>query len=361
MQVARALIRNFRKIRHAELDFTDSLGKVRDLCVLVGPNGAGKTSVLDALATAIGLQSELPYRRAGYTLRPLEIIGKYAREARIECEIRFSDEELEMTERIARLAGHPWRVPGARSVELEWVYPDPGGRHGHGVVRCAPYDAWTQLKGRVWAARLLRTSEVGWSVFEKLGAVFTFDQSRSGMAKTINRQILSIIENRDVEEDAVTQDAMKILLNLAVKSKFPEAPGVRAIDEFKLIQEHFAALCAPRRMLEVRRDETGNLDLFFDDGEQQYPSAGLSGGERQLLLFLVRMISEHIYRSLVLIDELELHLHPFWQRHLIHRLPATFSTNQFIVTTHSPYLRDIAPRGAVIDMGDLGDGEAQDG
>lgn len=40
--------------------------------------------------------------------------------------------------------------------------------------------------------------------------------------------------------------------------------------------------------------------------------------------------------AVVLIDELELHLHPVWQSSLIHNLLTTFPNCQFIITTHSP-------------------------
>jgi predicted ATP-binding protein involved in virulence len=39
---------------------------------------------------------------------------------------------------------------------------------------------------------------------------------------------------------------------------------------------------------------------------------------------------------LVLIDEIELHLHPAWQRKIIPGLRKAFPNCQFIVTTHSP-------------------------
>lgn len=40
--------------------------------------------------------------------------------------------------------------------------------------------------------------------------------------------------------------------------------------------------------------------------------------------------------GIVLIDEVDLHLHPLWQRNIIHQLARTFPNVQFIVTTHSP-------------------------
>ena len=40
--------------------------------------------------------------------------------------------------------------------------------------------------------------------------------------------------------------------------------------------------------------------------------------------------------AVVLIDEIELHLHPAWQRRIVHNLTAAFPRCQFIATTHSP-------------------------
>lgn len=42
--------------------------------------------------------------------------------------------------------------------------------------------------------------------------------------------------------------------------------------------------------------------------------------------------------GIVLIDELDLHLHPQWQREAIRKLPVIFPGIQFIITTHSPQM-----------------------
>lgn len=74
-----------------------------------------------------------------------------------------------------------------------------------------------------------------------------------------------------------------------------------------------------------------------------------------VLLLLVRFVSEHIHRSVVMIDEMELNQHPIWQRKLLTMIPQMGDHNQIIATTHSPYLRDAVRSDAVIDLGDLGD------
>ena len=59
--------------------------------------------------------------------------------------------------------------------------------------------------------------------------------------------------------------------------------------------------------------------------------------------------------GVVLIDEIDLHLHPQWQRRVVGDLQRAFPQIQFIATTHSPFiLQSLAP-GEVIDLnqGDL--------
>ncbi len=43
-------------------------------------------------------------------------------------------------------------------------------------------------------------------------------------------------------------------------------------------------------------------------------------------------------RGIVMIDELDLHLHPNWQRHVVGDLKKAFPNIQFVVTTHSPFI-----------------------
>jgi predicted ATP-binding protein involved in virulence len=51
--------------------------------------------------------------------------------------------------------------------------------------------------------------------------------------------------------------------------------------------------------------------------------------------------------GVVMVDELDLHLHPKWQRRLIHDLKTTFPYLQFIATTHSPQLVGEAQPGEI--------------
>jgi predicted ATPase len=360
MRVASAVIENFRHIdsNGLELNFTDSVGRVRDVSVLVGPNTSGKTTVLDALATGLGLITELPYSRPDLVLTPPAIVRRGALQARVTCRVRFSPEEIETTRQLYRLAEEDQEIPDVEDVTIIWEYPDRMGQYPRGYVRCEPRDAWRLFKGRVKVARLLSTGRVDWSWFERVGGVFTFDQQRTGMGKIIPRDIWDIIHGGGNESDSSgerrTTDPRTILLALAVQSLVPSVDE-RRFDQFKHIQERYAEICAPHHIKEVVQDELGQFDIIFTDGTYEYRYGGLSSGEQMLLLFLIRMVTENVHQSIVLVDEIELHQHPLWQRKLLYLLPRIGRNNQIIATTHSAYLRDVLPQEAIIDLGELGD------
>lgn len=48
------------------------------------------------------------------------------------------------------------------------------------------------------------------------------------------------------------------------------------------------------------------------------------------------------FPSVVLLDEIDLHLHPVWQRRILPSLEETFPNIQFIATTHSPFVAQSA-------------------
>ena len=54
--------------------------------------------------------------------------------------------------------------------------------------------------------------------------------------------------------------------------------------------------------------------------------------------------------GVVLIDEIDLHLHPKWQRRVVGDLQSAFPRIQFIATTHSPFILQSLEPGEVIDL-----------
>jgi len=112
------------------------------------------------------------------------------------------------------------------------------------------------------------------------------------------------------------------LIDLALKSLVPTISSKGQIpDDFQRIKEQYARVCAPRQLVGAVRDGLGEFDVYFSDGENEYTYEGLSSGEKNVLLLLIRFVAEHIHQSVVLIDELELNQHPIWQRKLLDMIP----------------------------------------
>ncbi|MDW3538419.1 AAA family ATPase, partial [Escherichia coli] len=54
--------------------------------------------------------------------------------------------------------------------------------------------------------------------------------------------------------------------------------------------------------------------------------------------------------GIILIDEVDLHLHPEWQREFLPRLINVFPHLQFIVSTHSPFIIQSVKEGMLVDL-----------
>ena len=87
--------------------------------------------------------------------------------------------------------------------------------------------------------------------------------------------------------------------------------------------------------------EDGRCQLFKHMSDGQRCMIGLIGDMVRRAVLLNPQLGDKILEEtsgVVLIDELDLHLHPKWQRRIIDDLKTTFPKVQFICTTHSPQL-----------------------
>ncbi len=399
MKLAKLQIENFRHLGTREkpftLDFTDAFGSESRFhpCSWVR-TASGKTTVLDAIALALGRTVGMAALRPDFKVSPRTVVRRGALHAEVTCWLRFSPGEIAATRDVFRLAEIAAKVPDAPEMKLTWTYPAPRkpseptmvfsnmlppgqtllsgnaaffyptGTTVHqpgadyGVVQCEPDGCWVLLHGRDQAARLLATGRADWSWFHRVGGVFTFDQERTGLGKTVSRQIRNIFhgtaEAAQENEELRTTDPRTILIDLALQHLVPSiAAKGESPDEFQLLQEQYSRVCAPRRIVGAVRDERGEFDVYFNDGENEYSYGGLSSGEKNVLLLLIRFVAERMHQSVVLIDELELNQHLIWQRRLVHMVPRMGEGNQIIATTHSPYLRGAVAPSAVCDLGDL--------
>jgi predicted ATP-binding protein involved in virulence len=110
-----------------------------------------------------------------------------------------------------------------------------------------------------------------------------------------------------------------------------------------------------------RTIQESNTSLLLNKAGVTLNVHQLSDGERGILalvLDLAKRLSQanpgldnplHDGKAVVLIDELDLHLHPRWQRTIIDKLTHTFPNCQFIATTHSPQIiGEVAPESIIM-------------
>ncbi len=105
------------------------------------------------------------------------------------------------------------------------------------------------------------------------------------------------------------------------------------------------------------------IKLVIDKDGQRFEFSQLSSGEKMMLSLVVDIARRLAIANpsldnklegegIVLIDEIDLHLHPQWQRKLLPALTHTFPNIQFIVTTHSPQVLSHLPRESVFLLED---------
>ena len=111
----------------------------------------------------------------------------------------------------------------------------------------------------------------------------------------------------------------------------------------------------------VEFDDRDNYRVKYRENRALLTFEQLSEGYRTTIIFicdlLYRLFEQHPKDDIihgekatgvVLIDEIDEHLHPRWQRTIVSRLRSLFPNIQFIFTTHSPHIIQGAGQDAVI-------------
>lgn len=133
-------------------------------------------------------------------------------------------------------------------------------------------------------------------------------------------------------------------------------------------QENSAELSAFNRVLSIFLDgfsdvsiEERPLRMTVNKAGKRLSLQQLSDGERSFIAMLGDLVRRLALANplladplqghgVVLIDELELHLHPRWQREVVEKLRASFPNIQFITTTHSPFVIQSLRPGELITL-----------
>lgn len=323
MRISDLELTNFRSFESCHM----KIG--RRITLLLGENGAGKTNVLDGIAVGLGAVATALPGVAGISFKKTDLRQVGNKKAPFT-RVKLSTEDGIVWDRTER------------TTKLPRTY-----------LRNSEAVGLSQLKsylGNLYEDIVKENSQTDMPLFAYYGvsrALMDVPLTRKGFPKTYNRyQALQGV----LEADSRFRSAFKWFyakeqeeLRLQRDRKdfdvyLPELQVVRMA-----IEQTFPGIKNPRI-------ETNPLRLVVEEEGEKLNITQLSDGYKTMLALIIDLASRmalanpHLGKdalrseALVMIDEIDLHLHPEWQRRVVSDLLRVFPQTQFILTTHSPYI-----------------------
>jgi predicted ATP-binding protein involved in virulence len=322
------------------------------LTVLYGVNGSGKTSALRAASFALG---DI-VRRIGPRTQPFQA--------------RLTPEDF---------------CNRREQVHIVGTVRDGSQEVGIGL-------AWLLKDRQVWPMRLLGSSRDGVGLLP--GVTVGSEAPQAALARQYWNGIDTQTDLPVICMYPVNRAADQVPLRIRGSSEFGRTAGYKgafsADRQFRTFFEWFRAMedhenerkvadrsyCDPQldavrtavaRMLpgctNLRVQRKPALRMVLTKLGRDLSIQQLSDGEKVLLSLAgdiamrASIVNPHLADPLsspgcILIDELDLHLHPQWQGHVITALPAAFPCMQFLVATHSPIVVSHASSASVFEITD---------
>lgn len=327
MRIGNLRLDNFRGIRHLDIPLDPRL------TVLVGVNGAGKSSILDAVAVMLSwvVARVKSQTGSGRKIRELDIMNG-ASASGIQA---FADKPFGMSWRLARVRrAHSRSERGTELAELS-EYAETIRREiaATGENCSIPLFAYYPVNRSVLDIPLrIRTQH-------DFGLLEAWDEALTSAANF--RSFFEWFRNREDLENE--HRAHGELFEPETIYPDPQLEAVRAaLASFLPDFEDFSVRRRPLRMIVRKHKQEVRVDQL-SDGEKCL-IALVADIARRLAIANPTARNPLDGEGIVLIDEVDLHLHPAWQRMVLPKLQQVFSGCQFLVSTHSPQaLGEVAP------------------
>lgn len=323
MRVKKLIIENFRGIKNLDLEFSNS-----KMIVFAGINGAGKTTVLAAMQFLFSwyvARLKSP-KGKGLSLTDSDITNGEPY-AFIEIEVVVKKGELDKVVRwslLKKRASYRKNIERQASrVELNEYADSKMERFVDGKKHNLPLVDFYSVN-RVVDSVPLRVRKK-----HALGPLDAFD---SGLNNSVNFHsfFLWFREREDLENELYREQGSKFngdtqltAVRSAIKNLLP------GYQKFRVKRD-------PLSFVVEKKGESFNF-CQLSDGEKSY-IALVCDIARKMAMANPNAEDPLKKSAIVMIDEIELHLHPEWQMGVIDHLKKTFPKVQFFLTTHSPHI-----------------------
>ena len=322
MYLEKIHIENYKAIEKIEIDLKPGVN------LLIGNNGAGKTSVLEGIAVALG---GLFVNVAGVSTKNI-----VKDDVRMNIKpIGDSSTTIEYHEPV--LAGCSLRVTEEQDFTWNRIKEEVSATH-------------TKIDDKnvcVWMKKLTNDSDTILPLISFQSAARAWRVRRGDFGTELKKKL----DDRRCGYIGCLDSSMdvKSIQQWCLKQEIVRSNKgtVREYEMFKNIVASF--------MMEINElDAIPSIyyspqfdELVYKEDQAEMPISKLSAGYQSLLwmvmdlAYRVCMLNPELegkeqIAGIVLIDEIDLHLHPKWQWNVIDALRKTFVGVQFIIATHSP-------------------------
>lgn len=345
MKINRLTIENFKLFENRSFDFHPQFN------LIVGINGSGKTTLLRAATVALGGWAHA-YIQDPQNRRPIQ-----------DTEIR----EVQKDKRFDKTSLISIKAEGTAIIIDRNQQKKEGSIKWERTRKSIANDtitsmqmAYKNVSSHYSKYYPIRFTSLGSDTLSYIEHVNTFDLP---LIAVYECDRLWISTELSVEESVTTKysrfDAYKDCFHTSadhkaigqwlLKYQLAEAQNQNGNETLECIK--IATCAALEGATSLRFDFEESRVVVEFENERSIPFEHLSDGQRTTVgLFCdiarrASLLNPHLGKDacsktpgVVLIDELDLHLHPSWQRRIVKYLRNTFPLIQFICTTHSPQL-----------------------
>lgn len=342
MYISKISLKNYRKFENIDIEFE------KNLSVLVGKNGTGKTSILEALTVAagtfffaldgvqsIGIKATDAHNKYFSLGEDIDVQKQFP--VKITATGIFDGEEKKWTRSLNSLGGKTTSI-NAREMTAASAMCQERLMNGDESLKL-PLIAYYGT-GRLWDIH--REKRAG--IYKQNTRINGYIDCLDGMANV--KLLLDWFKRMTIKG---SQAKTYIAVKGAMEQCFSRLTGVDDVrvfvnpDTFTIEINYFAP-------------DKGRIQIPLDQMSDGYRCAlSLIGDIAYRMATLNPQLSESVLKEtegIVLIDEVDLHLHPEWQQHILNDLTETFPKIQFIVTTHAPAIINSINGGSLLIIDD---------